>query len=842
MLSFDPMMKSQILYVRKQLVAILVMLPMVAAAAGSDSLFVYFNGYRLDVFPSSYIKSREEANRQLRITVVSDTTYCYDLDRIDSICHERPKDMPSFASFKFNNKYNDQVFQDVEADIEGDSLITARIGAISKWLTPSFQVAGGKDHVYMGGQRQQSKVSRHKFDKDAVYTVVRHGWREFKKTLVKEAVWSDSVDRFLPTEIGLTADQFSSNLPGRDGEGFGQMLDGNPQTFYHSTWDVAADQKPVIYATEPYLDIALKENLQRVSFSYVTRSSGSYWPLKFTLFASNDGQQWTQIREFTEEADGLPTSAGATYKSPVIDLGRDYSHLRILLQASAHRLYLVLAEFQLWRVDENPDYHGPEIITPAEYRYGMQPFGREYRVQVDWLTDMETSSIPRIDIYTNTGEMISSKDYYLDATISIDGGGVFPDMPSTPVQIKGRGNSSWSNQPWDKNPYRLKFASKQKPLGLTNGKSWVLLANKQTGSMLSNAIGMKAACLVGAAGANHIVPVELYINGNYRGSYNFTEKVGISNNSIDLAKEDSAALLELDTYYDETYRFRSPEYSLPVNIKFPNFAEDPTSITQQMIVQDFNVFLRRLKNGFDFYTYVDVDMLARYLLVNELIANYELQHPKSTFLYKATVGSEEDKFVFGPVWDLDWAYGYETNRQYCTTDANADYYNSIFNMSGKQFIYDLRYVSKTLDRVYYHLWRDFMENHLEELIDYCDEYFAYANPSFQHNATSWGDGKNYATAASNAKKWLSQRAQFIYGTLNAYPVITPIGDEDDVHFDDDHPDGIEIALSGETERPTLVDVFDLNGRCVKRQANVFDLRTGLRPGIYVVGGKKMVVR
>ena len=834
-------MKTVRLHVRMLLVVMLMMLPMLAMAAEGDSLYVYFNGYRLDVFPSSYITSQVEANGQLRITVINDTTYCYDLDRIDSVCYHRPQNMPSFSSFKFNNKYNDQVFTDVEANIIGDSLITARVGAIGKWLTPSFQLSEETDRVYIDGQRQESKVNRRKFDKDVTYTVGRYGWREFKKTLVKEAVWSDPVDRFSTTEVVLSADQFSSNLPGKDGEGFAQMLDGDPSTIYHSTWDVSSDIKPIIYATEPYLDIALKESLRCVSFSYVTRTSGSYWPLKFTLFASNDGIEWTKIREFTE-ADNLPTFAGATYRSPEIDLGQEYSHLRILLQASAHRLYLVFAEFQLWRIDENPNYHGPELIEPAEYRYVMQPFGSEYRMHIDWLTDLESSRVPRIDINTNTGEMISSKDYYLDATITIDGGGVYPDMSSTPVQIKGRGNTSWSSYAWDKNPYRLKFPSKQKPLGLTNGKNWVLLANRLGGSMLTNALGMKTACLVGTAGANHIVPVELYINGNYRGSYNFTEKVGISNNSIDVANEDSTALLELDTYYDETYKFYSNDYHLPVNIQFPDFSEDPTSITQQMIENDFNTFMRRLKNGYDFNTLVDIDKLARYLLVNELIANYELQHPKSTYLYKEAIGSKDGKFIFGPVWDLDWAYGYETNRQYCTTDATADYYNNNFNMSGKQFIYDLRYVSRTLDRTYYQVWTDFMNNHLDELIDYCDAYYAYANPSFTNNATMWGDGNDYATSTYNAKKWLKERAQYIYSTLKTYPYPNPEDNEDDMIFDDDHPDGIELAQTDDMEKSSLVDVFDLNGRCVKRQVNVFDLRTGLHPGIYIVNGKKMVVR
>jgi hypothetical protein len=162
-------------------------------------------------------------------------------------------------------------------------------------------------------------------------------------------------------------------------------------------------------------------------------------------------------------------------------------------------------------------------------------------------------------------------------------------------------------------------------------------------------------------------------------------------------------------------------------------------------------------------------------------------------------------------------------------------------MSGKQFIYDLRYVSRTLDRTYYEVWTDFMNNHLDELIDYCDAYFAFANPSFLHNAASWGDGYNYAVATDNAKEWLLKRARFIYDNLNVYPVSYP-EEEDDMNFDDDHADGIEIAYTDETEKSALVDVFDLNGRCVKRQVNVFELRTGLHPGIYIVGGKKMVVR
>ena len=158
-----------------------------------------------------------------------------------------------------------------------------------------------------------------------------------------------------------------------------------------------------------------------------------------------------------------------------------------------------------------------------------------------------------------------------------------------------------------------------------------------------------------------MIPVELYINGDYRGSYNFTEKVGFAGNSIDLDDETDAVLIELDSYYDETYKFHSNPYHLPVNIKEPDFSEGKTQLTLDDIKGDFNRVMQVLKDGGEIAELVDLDYLARYLLVNELIENYELMHPKSTYLYKERVKGGS-KYIFGPVWDLDWAYGYELNQ------------------------------------------------------------------------------------------------------------------------------------------------------------------------------------
>lgn len=832
----------------KILLLLLLLMPLVAqqgrAADNDKLLLVYYRGtdglQRLDVFPTDLlIGNSEYVNGQLRVVTANDTAFCYNEATVDSVATLTKKDvmsrLPSIVQLKFNNKYNDQVFTDVVADITGDSVVTATVGAIGKWLTPSIQVSDDSARIFVGRERQLSKQSRLRFDVDRYYTIAMPRQRVYEKVLVKDATWSDATEQFITLPVELDGSMFSGNLPGRDGEGYDKMLDGDINTFYHSTWDVPGDQKERIYQTEPYFDIALQEKVSRVYFSYTTRNNDGYAPRKLTLYASTNGSTWKAVRSFTADDDGLPQGAAETWESPQIDLGGSYGYLRIELNEAARRKYLVFSEFSLWKVEENPDYHGSEIIEPAEYAYLMMPFGREYRVHVDWLTD-RAEQVPRVDIDIENGEMVWSKDFYLNATITIDGAGVFPSMEPTPVQIKGRGNSSWSSWAWDKNPYRLKFEEKQKPFGLTKGKNWVLLANKQSGSMTSNAIGMKAACLVGTAGANHIVPVELYMNGEYRGSYNFTEKVGFSNNSIDLDDETGAALLELDTYFDETYKFRSAYYGLPVNIKEPDFSEGGTHLTQQMIEDDFNELMRAVKNKEEIADLVDIDMLARFLLANELVANFEIQHPKSTFLYKEFVGNSDSKFVFGPIWDLDWAFGYERNKQYFTGDQLSNFW-TVLSMEAKQFISDLRFGNKELDKAYYGIMVKFLKHGLQELIDYCDDYYAYARPSLEHNATMWGDGTGYARTTENAKKWLKRRADGIFNRLTAYDVDDDTIEDDTFGYQGD-ADGIENISSG---RATKGDgyVYDLQGR---RVGTLRSSDAPLPKGIYIVNGKKVVLR
>ena len=463
----------------------------------------------------------------------------------------------------------------------------------------------------------------------------------------------------------------------------------------------------------------------------------------------------------------------------------------------------------------------------------FQPYGTRYTVNIDWPTD-NASNVPAIYITTENGSLPQSKQTYIKGTIAIDGGGVYPDMDETQVSIKGRGNSSWttSNEYGDyKNPYRLKFDAAVKPFGMLEGKNWVLLANSLKGSMMTIAIGMRVAQLAGTEGANHIVPVDLYINNDYRGSYNFTEKVGLHNNSIDLDDEIDAVLLELDTYNDETI-YRAQYYNVPVKIHEPDDESmTVTKLTSDSIMADFNSMLKVARNEGDISDCVDVDAFAAYYLTNEYILNMELLHPKSTYLYKEHVGNPACLWKFGPVWDLDWAFGHELDYGYFTTGATSDYVNAK-EMECNNLWRALRKAGETQDRAYYIAWTRFLrQKSVEELVDFCQEYYNYVKPSFEKNHKKWGDGLDYANQIAKQQKWIKLRAEYVYNGLTAYDISEELPDSQawEPYGSHEWTSGIQSMEQPSASQGEIVAIYDLSGRklqSLQKGINIVHYRNG----------------
>ncbi len=114
------------------------MVPTEAFSASLDTLFVYHSAERLDAYPEALIRGVNRTDERVVLTTIDGKTYTYLLSCVDSVSNCPPDSLPRFLSFKFNNKYNDQLFTDVQADIFDDSRIVASVSAIGHWLTASF--------------------------------------------------------------------------------------------------------------------------------------------------------------------------------------------------------------------------------------------------------------------------------------------------------------------------------------------------------------------------------------------------------------------------------------------------------------------------------------------------------------------------------------------------------------------------------------------------------------------------------------------------------------------------------------------------------------------------------
>lgn len=459
--------------------------------------------------------------------------------------------------------------------------------------------------------------------------------------------------------------------------------------------------------------------------------------------------------------------------------------------------------------------------------YAFVPYGRIYTVHVDFPTDNPTTSygLPVININTYDGLPITSKTEYKYASFHLDGAGIWDDIDVDTMQIRGRGNSTWGHS---KKPYRLKFPEKIHPLGLKGGKGWVLLSNPQGGSMLTNAVAMKMADMVGSAGCNHIRPVEVYLNDEYIGSYNFTEKIGFANNNVDIDDETYAVMLELDVNYDEPWKFRDNSYNLPVNVKHFGTDDEPenSDLALDDIKSAFNEFTATVALGDGSYVdYVDVDKLVKAQFVADFTLNTELNHPKSTYLYNENIIADS-LWVFGPVWDFDWGFGYMQTHTYFLSQTE----RPLLQDSGP-FFPAIWLGSEVVKEAYYKLWTDFiMKGGVTALAEYVDDYYGYVSKSFSHNHTKWGDGNAYAEQTKHAKEWIQKRAAYIYGSIDSYDIKQETETDTVPPLPDDiRPASIDLA--------SHQGIYTLQGTKI----HTSDLNT-LPSGIYIINGRKRYIK
>jgi hypothetical protein len=207
----------------------------------------------------------------------------------------------------------------------------------------------------------------------------------------------------------------------------------------------------------------------------------------------------------------------------------------------------------------------------------------DYEVDLTRFTDL-----PVVYLTTDFYAAIDSKDDYVQGESSIDGGRHFDDLAPVEMKIRGRGNSTWYLHP--KKPFQMKLSDKAEFLGMPNDKKWLFLAEYSDKTMLRNKISFEMGYISNLDWTPQGRFAEVYINDEYNGTYNITQKVEESDNRVPLG--DTGYLLELDQLErldsDDVYFESVITEKFLVNIKEPNLERNSSEYVYiKTLINDF---------------------------------------------------------------------------------------------------------------------------------------------------------------------------------------------------------------------------------------------------------------
>ncbi len=277
-----------------------------------------------------------------------------------------------------------------------------------------------------------------------------------------------------------------------------------------------------------------------------------------------------------------------------------------------------------------------------------------------------SGTLPIIYINTTGNQEITSTEEYITATFYIDAlntGFKSLGTQAAPIDlnIRGRGNYTWTS--FDKKPYRLKLPVGQKMLGMTKSKHWVLLANADDNlGYMRMPMGFALSQYFELNYTPDYVPAELVLNGDYKGIYFLCENIRVDKDRVCINKQldgetDPTAitggwLLEINNYEEPSQIVMTEGNGETMRVTYHTpevLSTEQETYLRQLLSNANDAIYANNKESTEWENYIDMDTLARYYIVQEIMDDAESFHG-SCYMHKS-LGSDT-KLVFGPVWDF----------------------------------------------------------------------------------------------------------------------------------------------------------------------------------------------
>ena len=348
----------------------------------------------------------------------------------------------------------------------------------------------------------------------------------------------------------------------------------------------------------------------------------------------------------------------------------------------------------------------------------------------------QLTNLPTVIINTENAQEIVSKENEISSNVYIISENGTNLLSTSETGVRGRGNASWDQFP--KKPYRLKFKSKQSPLGApASAKKWTLISNYSDKSLMRNILAFEASRRIGQAYTPYCHPVDVILNGEYRGCYQLCDQVEAAEGRVP-AKD--GYLIEIDAYaWKEVSAFWSWK-GTPVTIKHPD--EDDITDAQRNHIESFFNQMETAALGSDFTDpekgyrkYLDLESFLRNLLVGDFCGNTDLLW--SVYMYK---DAADGKLYTGPTWDHDLSFDNDyrshpinNNNDFIFLTVPSPASDAVREMTRKIVKEDPQAKQMLAE-----LWTEAYENgSLKTLPDYLDQTYLLLQESQELNFKRW---------------------------------------------------------------------------------------------------------
>lgn len=376
-------------------------------------------------------------------------------------------------------------------------------------------------------------------------------------------------------------------------------------------------------------------------------------------------------------------------------------------------------------------------VSPNDVRCNLAEFEfYGYEDEGDDSQLYQLTNLPTVIINTENAQEIVSKENEISSNVYIISENGTNLLSTSETGVRGRGNASWDQFP--KKPYRLKFKSKQSLLGApASAKKWTLISNYSDKSLMRNILAFEASRRIGQAYTPYCHPVDVIVNGEYRGCYQLCDQVEAAEGRVP-AKD--GYLIEIDAYaWKEVSAFWSWK-GTPVTIKHPD--EDDITDAQRNHIESFFNQMETAALGADFTDpekgyrkYLDLESFLRNLLVGDFCGNTDLLW--SVYMYK---DAADGKLYTGPTWDHDLSFDNDyrshpinNNNDFIFLTVPSPASDAVREMTRKIVKEDPQAKQMLAE-----LWTEAYENgSLKTLPDYLDQTYLLLQESQELNFKRW---------------------------------------------------------------------------------------------------------